>query len=274
MTPITIEYKVKQLPDDFQVEEITRIATGTGPFAFYRLDKRGWTTPDALAVLRRRWSIEPRRISYAGLKDRHARTVQYFTIFHGPRREMNQQGIHVDYLGQVAEPYTSQDIERNRFRLTVRDLAAAVRLALEEDLPRLAIEGVPNYFDDQRFSSVSGEGGEFIGRLLVRGRFEEALRLALAGPYEHDRAAQKEEKATAGSSLGRLADSPAPQIAARRHPASRRVSARPANRFPRALASLRPERALLTCPPTRAISGIVCWRRGYGGTVQRSGCVR
>src|SRR5581483_763707 len=55
-------------------------------------------------------------------------------------------------------------------------------------------EGVPNYFDDQRFGSVAGGGGEFIARLLVKGRFEEALRLALTAPYEYDRAAQKEEK--------------------------------------------------------------------------------
>ncbi len=80
-------------------------------------------------------------------------------------------------------------------------------------MTRLAVEGVPNYFDDQRFGSVprgadgsttigeddppaprNGEGDEFIARLLVRGHFEEALRLALAAPYEHDRAAQKEEK--------------------------------------------------------------------------------
>ena len=60
---------------------------------------------------------------------------------------------------------------------------------------RVAAEGVPNYFDDQRFGSVAGEGEEFIARLLVRGRFEDALRLALAAPYEYDRAPQKKEKA-------------------------------------------------------------------------------
>ena len=58
----------------------------------------------------------------------------------------------------------------------------------------LCAKGVPNYFDDQRFGSVAGEGGEFIARLLVQGRFEDALRLALAAPYEYDRAAQKKEK--------------------------------------------------------------------------------
>jgi tRNA pseudouridine13 synthase len=53
--------------------------------------------------------------------------------------------------------------------------------------------GLPNYFDDQRFGSV-GRDREFVGREMVRGRFESALKLALASPYEHDRTAQKREK--------------------------------------------------------------------------------
>src|SRR5439155_26325331 len=39
-----------------------------------------------------------------------------------------------------------------------------------------------------------GPGGEFIARHLVRGEFEEALKLALAAPYAFDRAEQKKEK--------------------------------------------------------------------------------
>src|SRR5205085_9240372 len=66
-------------------------------------------------------------------------------------------------------------------------------------------DGVPNYFDDQRFGSVAEEG-EFIGRLLVLGGFEDALRLALTGPYEFDNAAQKREKETL---LGHWGDWPA-----------------------------------------------------------------
>jgi tRNA pseudouridine13 synthase len=187
--------KVKTQPEDFQVDERTDVVPGEqGPFALYRLEKRGWSTPDALATVRRRWHIEPRRLSYGGLKDRHACTLQYLTIFHGPRRNLNQQGITITYLGQVAEPYTSTAIQANRFRLTLRDLSpSAVEHALEA-LAEVRVQGVPNYFDDQRFGSV-GTGGELIGRLLVRGQFEEALRLALTGPYEHDRAAQKKEKA-------------------------------------------------------------------------------
>jgi tRNA pseudouridine13 synthase len=186
--------KIKQQPDDFQVEEQTAVVPTDGPYAFYRLEKRGWSTPDALAAVRRRWHIELRRLSYGGLKDRHAATVQYLTIFHGPRRNLHHHHIVVQYLGQVAAPYTSRDIQANRFRLTLRDLSPTARPLLSARLALLEREGFPNYFDSQRFGSVAGAGGEFIARLLVQGRFEEALRLALTAPYEYDRAAQKEEK--------------------------------------------------------------------------------
>src|SRR5687768_3666665 len=161
--------KVKQQPEDFQVEELTDVVpAGQGAFALYRLEKRGWSTPDALAAVRRRWRIEPRRLSYGGLKDRHALTVQYLTIFHGPQRGLRHHDVTVSYLGQVPRPYTSDAIRANRFRLTLRaltqDEVARARHALEE----VRADGVPNYFDDQRFGSVS-PGGEFIARLLVRG---------------------------------------------------------------------------------------------------------
>jgi tRNA pseudouridine13 synthase len=187
--------KLKQQPDDFRVEEITAVAPGSeGTFAFYRLEKRGWSTPDALAAVRRRWQIEPQRLSYGGLKDRHAWTTQYLSINHGPRRGLNHQQITLHYLGQLRVPYTSHDIAANRFRLTLRDLGPAEWEGMQARVKQVAADGVPNYFDDQRFGSVAGEGEEFIGRQLVRGRFEEALKLALAGPYEHDRAEQMREK--------------------------------------------------------------------------------
>lgn len=188
--------KLKQQPDDFQVEEMTdRQPEGAGPFALYRLEKRGWTTPDALQMVRRRWRIEPRRLSYGGLKDRHAATVQYFTIFRGPERQLHQQNVAVQYLGQTKAPYGSSDIRANRFRLTLRDLLPGEIEAAGPVIDTIRKAGLPNYFDDQRFGSVS-PGGEFVARLLVRGQYEEALRLALAAPYAHDRAEDKKIKAT------------------------------------------------------------------------------
>src|SRR5262249_60387808 len=97
--------KLKQLPEDFQVEELTDMApSGQGPFALYRLEKRGWTTPDAVQLVRRRWRLELGRVSYGGLKDRHAPTAQYPTVFRGPPRPPTPQGGRAPPPGQVARP--------------------------------------------------------------------------------------------------------------------------------------------------------------------------
>lgn len=187
------DMKVKQLPDDFRVEELSDQAPSEGPFALYRLDKVNWTTPDALSAIRRRWRIEVRRLSYGGLKDRHASTSQFFTIFRGPQRKMSHQGFEVEYLGQVPEPFDSNHIRANRFHLVVRSLPRDAERHIAQAIAEVAVTGLPNYFDDQRFGSVMGHG-KFLARELVQGNFEEGLKLALAAPYPHDRSAIKKEK--------------------------------------------------------------------------------
>lgn len=186
--------KVKQQPSDFRVEEITNQIPGpAGDFAFYRLDKIGWTTPDALNLVRRRWNVTYDRLGYGGLKDRHAHTTQFFTIRSGPKRDLALDRVNVSYLGQLGEPYSSRHVAANRFAVTLRHLtpvsAATIRIAAAE----VATAGVPNYFDDQRFGSV-GSDGKFVAREMIAGRFEAALKLALAAPYAFDRGEQKREK--------------------------------------------------------------------------------
>lgn len=186
--------KIKQEPGDFRVDELTDIVPGnTGEYALYRLEKTGWTTPDAISMVRRRWQLDLRRVSYGGLKDRHAVTRQHLTVFRGPQQNLTQDGVDVEYLGRVEFAFTAEHIRANRFIVTMRhlkesDLAAA--LVAAEDLGRA---GVPNYFDDQRFGSV-GRGNTFVAREMVRGNFEAALKLALAEPYAHDRPPAKREK--------------------------------------------------------------------------------
>ncbi|MFM8274653.1 MAG: tRNA pseudouridine(13) synthase TruD, partial [Gemmata sp.] len=188
--------KLKQQPEDFRVIELTDTVPGaSGEFALYRLDKTGWTTPDALAAVRRRLNLDARRVSYGGLKDRHAVTSQHITAFRGPKRNLSHERVTLTYLGQCPEPFTAAQIRANRFTLTLRAMSAEAVPRAESALREVADAGLPNYFDDQRFGSVGG-GEEFIAREMVFGRFERALWLALAAPYEFDRADAKREKAT------------------------------------------------------------------------------
>jgi tRNA pseudouridine13 synthase len=200
---------LKQTPEDFQVEELTNLQPSEGPFCLYRLEKSGWTTPDALQAIRRRWQLDQRRLSYGGLKDRHARTIQHFTVFHGPQRRLTHQGFTVAYLGRVAQPFVAENICANRFRMVVRDVSKDEGFAFTQAIEEIRAWGVPNYFDDQRFGSVHDSGERrsdsppvssetsplFVAKAIILGRYEEALRLALTAYYPHDRGPQKKEKA-------------------------------------------------------------------------------
>src|SRR5438445_1006630 len=134
--------KIKERPEDFQVEELTDLRPqDSGPFALYTLEKRNLNTLDALQFVRRRWKIDRQRVSFGGLKDRHAQTIQYFTIFHGPERQLKQTGLRVEYLGRVAEPFNSQHIRGNRFHIAIRDLSEEERRYAEQALEEVRREG-------------------------------------------------------------------------------------------------------------------------------------
>src|SRR5262245_49256889 len=140
--------KLKQQADDLHVEEQPAVEPAlSGPFAFYRLEKRGWTTPDALAAVRRRWKVDVRRLSYGGLKDRHAHTVQYFTIHNGPEVDLSHSGVAVTYLGRLPHPYTSEHIRANAFAVTMRSLSVAELARAEAALPEVADVGVVTSLD-------------------------------------------------------------------------------------------------------------------------------
>ncbi len=185
---------IKQRPADFKVEEIATPQTiGSGDYSLYRLEKQGRTTHDAMAIIRERWKIDARRVSVGGLKDRHAETTQHFSIYRGPQRKLTHPNLQVEWLGQIAEPFTSEQIAGNRFRIVVRamlNLEAEAALSGVEEVRRL---GVPNYFDDQRFGSAT-PSGEFFPKLLLLDKYDLALHLALTAPYDHERPDVKQEK--------------------------------------------------------------------------------
>ncbi len=185
--------KLRRLPDDFQVQELTSIVPDGGSFALYRLTKTSIGTPEAVKAIVERWGVQRKRISYGGLKDRHAVTVQHLTIHNGPRKSLRQSLIDLEYLGQVGIPFTAAEMHGNRFQLVLRDMTAKEMQRAETAIVQVGDTGLPNYFDDQRFGSL-GQSGEWIARAWCLGNWERALWLALADPHANDSAAEKQQK--------------------------------------------------------------------------------
>jgi tRNA pseudouridine13 synthase len=185
--------KLKSRPDDFEVEELAEFPLGDGAFAVYLLTKESLGTPEAVTAIQQRWKLERRQIGYGGLKDKHAITRQWITIQRGPRRNMEQTHFSLVYQGQSPRAFTPHDILGNRFSIRLRGLSGGDAQRIVAAVPDLQRDGVPNYFDDQRFGSL-GEAGEFIARPWCLGDYERTLWLALADPNPHDRPDAREEK--------------------------------------------------------------------------------
>lgn len=185
--------KLKSLPEDFEVEELTDFQLSDGPFSVYLLTKKSLGTPEAITAIQQRWNLSRQQISYGGLKDKHAVTRQWVTILRGPRRNLEQSHLSLVYQGQAPAPFTPQDIRGNRFAIMLRNLDPDRIDVMQAAAKQVSRDGLPNYFDDQRFGSV-GESGEFIAKPWCLGDYERALWLALAEPNWHDRPNDREEK--------------------------------------------------------------------------------
>jgi len=185
--------KLKSLPEDFEVEELSDFPLDGGQFAVYLLTKRSIGTPEAITAIAERWNVPRRAISYGGLKDKHALTRQWLTIQRGLRRDLREESLSLTYQGQASRPFGPQDIAANRFHIVMRNLTEDAARQIINERESLGKYGIPNYYDDQRFGSL-GESGEFIGGPWCRGDYERALWLALAEPNSHDRPNDRDEK--------------------------------------------------------------------------------
>jgi len=209
---------IKRQPQDFRVHEIlTDIALAAirpepTAFAMYRLRKESLSTPDAMALVSKALRVPPKHIQYAGLKDKHAETMQHITVKAGdrelpPRRDDRQWSI--ERLGWFEQPLGSSHIAGNHFEVMVRNLMrrdvdaikeAADLLTTPESQPRSL--RLVNYFGDQRFGSAR-HGRGFLAKDLMRGDFEAALRLAIGTPSPLDRGKQLEFRRTVANQWGR-----------------------------------------------------------------------
>lgn len=194
--------KLKRTPEDFQVDELSQVTPTSGPFALYQLTKQSIGTLEVINSVVDRWKIPRRRISYGGLKDKHALTTQFVTVHHGPKKPLAQRSFELEYLGQVRRAFVPADIDGNRFTITLRDMTVEEVERAETAAEDVRCNGVPNYFDDQRFGSL-GSSGEWIAKPWCLGDWERTLWLALADPHRDDRSDDKKQKAILRDHWGR-----------------------------------------------------------------------
>lgn len=145
---------MKEIPEDFNVREISKLDfDDKGRYFYYLLKKRNYNTLDAIKRISEKLRVDIRRIGYAGNKDRIAVTEQYISIKDYKIGNLNLKDIELTFVGNGVKPILLGDLEKNSFKITVRDL---------NKKKNGRISWIINYFDEQRFGGDNVETGKKI----------------------------------------------------------------------------------------------------------------
>lgn len=187
--PAELSARIRSVPEDFRVEEVLGFdADGEGPHVMLTVEKREANTHWVAEQLARHAGIPGREVGYAGLKDRHAVTVQSFTLNLDRRPEpdwsvLAGSGIKVLKSARHRRKLKTGALEGNRFRLVLRDLSGSVDTLLPR-LHAIKTQGVPNYFGVQRFgrgaANLEKAEAALSGRLRIHDRRLFSLLLSTA----------------------------------------------------------------------------------------------
>ena len=185
---------IRSVPEDFQVEEQLGFEPdGTGEHLLVQLRKRGENTQWIARQLAKQAGIAPKDVSYCGLKDRHAVTTQWFSLWLPGRDDPDLSGlpetVEVLQSGRHGRKLKRGAHRANRFVLIVRELAQSE--PLEERLEQIRERGVPNYFGEQRFghegSNLCQADKLFRGEIRIRDRHKRGMAISAARAYLFNR---------------------------------------------------------------------------------------
>ncbi|WP_150914095.1 tRNA pseudouridine(13) synthase TruD [Marinobacter halotolerans] len=154
---------LKESPADFVVDEQLDVSNCTGGEHLYlRIEKVGDNTEFVARQLAAMAGCRHFDVGFCGLKDRHAVTRQWFSVYR-PGLEVEDKEL----IERIAETWRvldscrgqkklrRSDHQGNAFQITLTGVSGQ-KPAIDDSLERLRRDGCPNYFGPQRFGHQGG----------------------------------------------------------------------------------------------------------------------
>ena len=171
--------------DSFQVEEILGYElSGEGEHIYVWLQKQNLNTAYVSEQLAKQLNIPLRNISYAGRKDKHAVTRQWFGL-HVPGKidpDFDQfclDGATILKTVRHNKKLKTGNLKANLFNIVLRHVENADDI--EQRLLDINENGVPNYFGPQRFGNNNSNlslGQELVAGNTIRNRNKRNLAIS------------------------------------------------------------------------------------------------
>jgi len=148
--------RIRSTPEDFRVSEIPQFEpSGEGNHLWLEVQKRGANTNWVAEQLAKCAGVPSRDVGFAGMKDRHGVTTQWFSVPLQEARQRDWREWRIADVEFLQAKHHNRKLKRgalkgNRFDIVVRDLEGGTA-GLESRVERVRREGIPNYFGPQRF---------------------------------------------------------------------------------------------------------------------------
>jgi len=185
-------YKIRSQPADFFVqEELSFVQSGEGEHVYLLLEKTGQNTVAIAERLAALAQVPLRNIGYAGLKDRHAVTRQWFSVQlpnlkPGGWQQLESDDLRLIKIGLHARKLKKGAVKCNRFRLLLKDVQGH-RARINDRLKWIDQHGVPNYFGEQRFGqqaeNVNNAVAWLTGKRKSPGRYLKGIYISSIRSY-------------------------------------------------------------------------------------------
>lgn len=186
---MNIEYAVKTMLSDFQVNEVQNLYLSGGEYSVYYLYKMGLRTWECIDIIAKRLNICTEKISYAGLKDEDGVTGQFIAIYNEVIDKLDykvsdNKQFYIRYIGRQHNPFRIGDLVGNSFHIKIRNLLPEFSTCRKNKIDFKFI----NYYDTQRFG-IPGHKKvtHLIGKSILEQDYEKAFDyLTMSGSIDHN----------------------------------------------------------------------------------------
>jgi len=142
-------------PRDFIVEEIPLYEfSGEGEHLILLVRKKELTTWEMIDIFAGYLGVRKKEIGYAGLKDKHAMTMQYISIpagYEGKIEQFAHDQIKILKTTRHTHKIRIGHLKGNKFSLRFKKVLGVQQTMIDSVLDWIEKNGMPNYFGYQRF---------------------------------------------------------------------------------------------------------------------------
>ncbi|MDH7517674.1 MAG: tRNA pseudouridine(13) synthase TruD [Candidatus Thermoplasmatota archaeon] len=180
--------KLRTTPDDFLVKEISNYppAKEKGDYVVAEVTTINWETNTLIKEISDRLRISRNRISFAGTKDKRAKTTRLMSFYKIEKEKLS--GIKIKDVSLDNIYYSDQkvkigDLLGNRFEVIIRNIEPDIKTNHIQNIVSFIEEkgGFPNFYGVQRFGTIRPIT-HIVGKHIICNDFKKAVMTYVAKP--------------------------------------------------------------------------------------------